>query len=247
MLGERMKGKLFVVGIGPGKNDLLTIRAQKAIEQSEMIVGYKLYVELVENLCKGKEIINSLMTKEIERCKIAIANAEKGKTVSLVSGGDAGFYGMAGPIMEIVQNKDIEVQIIPAVSANNAAAALLGAPIMHDHCSISLSDRLTPRELIEKRLHLAAKGDFIISLYNPKSKGRPDFINKAVEIFMKYKSPETVTGIVRNAEREEQSIVITSLEKVLQEKIDMFTVIIIGNSNTKKLNNKMITPRGYKL
>lgn len=242
-----MKGKLFVVGIGPGKNDLLTIRAQKAIEQSEVIVGYKFYVELVKELCEGKDIVNSFMTKEIERCKIAITNAENGKIVSLVSGGDAGFYGMAGPVMELVQGKNIDVEIIPAVSANNAAAALLGAPVMHDHCSISLSNRLTPWELIEKRLHLAAEGDFVISLYNPKSKGRPDFINKAVEIFLKYKSPETVTGIVRNAERENQSIVITPLDKVLQEEIDMFTVIIIGNSNTREINNKMITPRGYKL
>lgn len=242
-----MKGKLYVVGIGPGSNDLLTVRALKAVQESEVIIGYKFYVELIADMCKGKEVVNSFMTKEIERCKISIEQAEAGKIVSLVSGGDAGIYGMAGPVMELAVDKDIEVEIIPAVSANNAAAALLGAPVMHDHCSISLSDRLTPWELIEKRLHLAAEGDFVISLYNPKSKGRPDYINKAKDIFLKYKSPETIVGVVKNAERENQSIVITDLEKMLEYDIDMFTVIIIGNGNTKKINNKMITPRGYSL
>ena len=244
-----MSGKVFVVGIGPGSNDLLTLRAIKAIEKSEVIIGYKFYVELVKDLCHGKEVINSFMTKEIERCKQALQIAEKGKIVSLVSGGDAGIYGMAGLILELVaeEKKDIEIEIIPAVSANNAAAAILGAPIMHDHCSISLSDRLTPWELIEKRLHLAAQGDFVTSIYNPKSKGRPHFIEQARDIFLKHCSEDRIVGIVKNAERENQEVFVSTLKDFIQYEIDMFTVIIIGNSNTRRINDLMITPRGYKV
>lgn len=244
-----MKKRLYVIGIGPGSEDLLTIRAKKAIEGSDIIIGYKFYIGLIEDLCEGKKVLSSGMTKETDRCKAAIDAAEAGGNVALISGGDAGIYGMAGPLLEFAGtgSSEIDIEIIPAVSANNAAAALLGAPIMHDNCSISLSDRLTPWELIEKRLTLAAEGDFVVSLYNPKSKGRPDYINKAQEIFLKFRAHETLVGIVKNAEREGESAVITSLKDMLEYDIDMFTVIIIGNKNTKRSGKWMVTPRGYEI
>lgn len=244
-----MIGKIYVVGIGPGNNDLLTLRAKDALIKADVIVGYKVYIDLIEKIISQKKCIHSQMTKEIDRCKMAINKAEEGNIVALVSSGDAGIYGMAGPLLEIAdeQKSKISIEVVPAVSAFNGAAARLGAPIMHDHCSISLSDRLTPWEIIEKRLHLAAEGDFVVSLYNPKSKGRPHYISDTTNIFLKYRDANTVVGIVKNAEREGEKIVITTLVNMLNHDIDMFTIVIIGNQSTKNIDSKMITPRGYKI
>ncbi|MCT4562994.1 MAG: precorrin-3B C(17)-methyltransferase [Maledivibacter sp.] len=240
-------GKIYVIGIGPGNREQMSLLALRAIEASEVIVGYKTYISIVEDLLEGKEIINSGMKKEIERCKITIDEAEKGKVVAIISSGDPGVYGMAGAILELVANRnsDVEVEVVPGITAANAAAASLGAPLMHDYAVISLSDLLTDWDVIKKRIDCAALGDFIITLYNPRSKGRVTQIEEAREIIMKHRGPSTPVGIVRNAKREGEEVVITSLEKMLEHRIDMFTMVIIGNTNTYAMDNRMITPRGY--
>ncbi|SHJ84184.1 precorrin-3B C(17)-methyltransferase [Paramaledivibacter caminithermalis] len=240
-------GKIYVVGIGPGNREQMSLLALRAIKESDVIVGYKTYINIIEDLTEGKEVINSGMKKEIERCDITIDEAEKGKVVSIISSGDPGVYGMAGVILELVakRNSDIEVEVVPGITAANAAAASLGAPLMHDYAVISLSDLLTDWEVIKRRIDCAAAGDFIITLYNPRSKGRVTQIEEAREIIMQYRKPTTPVGIVRNAKREGEEVFITNLENMLKHKIDMFTMVIIGNTNTYKLNDKMITPRGY--
>lgn len=246
-----MTGKIYVVGIGPGLIEHMTNAAREAIEKSEIIVGYKTYIEIVEEIISEKEIYSNGMTKEIDRCKKAIELAKNGKTVSVISSGDAGIYGMAGIILELLENEEekVEVEIVPGVTALNAAASSLGAPLMHDFCVISLSDLLTDWDLIEKRIENAAAADFVIGIYNPKSKGRPHNIDKAREIILKYRKPSTPVGIVTNAKRENESIKVTTLENMLKEEINMFTVVIVGNSKSyiSNDNEKIITPRGYKL
>ncbi|MBZ4645484.1 MAG: precorrin-3B C17-methyltransferase / cobalt-factor methyltransferase [Petroclostridium sp.] len=244
-----MKGKIYVVGLGPGSYEHMTFRAVQAIEESEVIVGYKTYISFIENLIQGKEIESSGMRKEVDRCRFALEKALEGKTVSLVSSGDAGVYGMAGIMLEVVKESQqpIEVEIIPGISAVNATASVLGAPIMHDFAVISLSDLLTPWELIEKRLKHASQGDFIIALYNPKSHGRTEQIKKARDIMLQYKSPATPVGIVKNARRNGQQVQVTNLQEMLNYEIDMLSLVIIGNSATYIDNGKMITPRGYQL
>lgn len=184
------------------------------------------------------------MTKEVDRCKDVLELARQGKTVSLISSGDAGVYGMVGIMLEIA-DEDMEVEVIPGVTATNAAGAAVGAPIMHDYTTISLSDLLTDWELIKKRLELAAQGDFVVSLYNPKSRGRVTQIEEAREIMMKYKPEATPVAIVRNAGREDETYILTTLNEMLNHEIDMLTIVIIGNTNTFIKNGKMITPRGY--
>lgn len=237
--------KLYVIGIGPGGRENMTLRAINALIKSEVIVGYTPYIEYLEELVKGKEIISTGMKGEIERCKAAIESVRGGKNTSIVSTGDAGLYGMAGPILELA--KDIEVEIVPGVTAAFSAAGELGSPIMHDFCSISLSDLLTPWSLIEKRIENAAAADFVITIYNPRSKGRKKHIEKAVEIMLKYKSPSTPVGIVKNSGRDGQEQIITTLGNIDYKKIDMLCVLIIGNSMTYIENDHMITPRGYDL
>ncbi|WP_432665693.1 precorrin-3B C(17)-methyltransferase [Wukongibacter baidiensis] len=241
------KGKVYVIGIGPGNRDQMSMMALKAIENSDVIVGYKTYVNLIEDLLEGKEVINSGMKKEVERCELTIDEAEKGKVVSIVSSGDPGVYGMAGVILELVhkRNSNVEVEIVPGITAANAAASSLGAPLMHDYAVISLSDLLTDWDVIKKRIDCAAAGDFIISLYNPRSKGRVTQIEEAREIILKYRDPSTTVGIVRNAKRQGEEVVVTTLEEMLNHEINMFTMVIIGNTNTYEANNMMITPRGY--
>lgn len=187
---------------------------------------------------------SSAMTKEVDRCTEVLELARQGKTVSLISSGDAGVYGMAGIMLEIA-DEDMEVEVIPGITATNAAAAIAGAPIMHDYTTISLSDLLTDWELIKKRLELAAQGDFVVSIYNPKSRGRVTQIEEAREIMMKYKPKSTPVAIVRNAGREDERYILTTLEEMLNHEIDMLTIVLIGNSNTFVKNGKMITPRGY--
>ena len=237
-------GKIYVVGIGPGKKENMTFRAYEAMENSDIIVGYKTYVDLVKEYYPGKEMKSSAMTKEVDRCTEVLKLARQGKTVSLISSGDAGVYGMAGIMLEIA-DEDMEVEVIPGITATNAAAAIAGAPIMHDYATISLSDLLTDWELIKKRLELAAQGDFVVSIYNPKSRGRVTQIEEAREIMMKYKPKSTPVAIVRNAGREDERYILTTLEKMLNHEIDMLTIVLIGNSNTFVKNGKIITPRGY--
>ena len=237
-------GKIYVVGIGPGKKENMTFRAYEAMEKSDIIVGYKTYVDLVKEYYPRKEMKSSAMTKEVDRCTEVLELARQGKTVSLISSGDAGVYGMAGIMLEIA-DEDMEVEVIPGITATNAAAAIAGAPIMHDYATISLSDLLTDWELIKKRLELAAQGDFVVSIYNPKSRGRVTQIEEAREIMMKYKPKSTPVAIVRNAGREDERYILTTLEEMLNHEIDMLTIVLIGNSNTFVKNGKIITPRGY--
>lgn len=225
--------------------DQLTPLAIAAINESTSIVGYKRYVDLIGELIKEQNLYTSGMMEEIGRCKQALELAEKGETVTIVSSGDPGIYGMAGLIMELNQKHQLEVDIIPGISAVNAAASLLGAPLMHDFAVLSLSDLLTPWDIIEKRIQCAAEGDFIIAIYNPKSKKRVDQIIKAGDIIKQYRPENTPVGIVTNAYREKQSIVISNLKNFVKEEINMLSIIIIGNSQTLLCDNKLITPRGY--
>ena len=239
-------GKIYVVGIGPGKKPDMTFKAYEAMENSDIIVGYKTYTDLVKKYFPNTEIRSSSMMKEVDRCIEVLELAKAGKNVALISSGDAGVYGMAGIMYEVIgENNDVEVEVIAGVTATNAAAAIVGAPIMHDYVTISLSNLLTDWKLIKKRLELAAQGDFIVSLYNPKSKGRTTQIAEAQQIMLKYKSKNTPVAIVRNAGRENEEYEITTLENMLDFEINMLTIVLIGNSNTYVKNGKMITPRGY--
>lgn len=242
-------GILYVVGIGPGDICNMTEEARNALDDADIIIGYKTYISLIKDIVNEKKLIKSPMKGEVERCKKALELSGDGERVAIVSSGDAGVYGMAGIVYEIAQKYNIntEIKIIPGVTAASAAAAVLGAPLMHDFAVISLSDLLTDWELIKKRIELAAKGDFVICLYNPKSKKRVEHINIAREIVMKYRSDKTPVGIVRNAKRDDQQVFVTNLNEMLEYPIDMFTVVIIGNSNTKIIDNKIVTPRGYNL
>lgn len=237
--------KLYVIGIGPGGREHMTFKAVDAIKKSGAIVGYTPYIEYLEELTDGKEVFSTGMRGEVERCKKAIELVKEGKTTSIISTGDAGLYGMAGPILEL--GKEIQVEIVPGVTAGFSAASELGAPIMHDYVSISLSDLLTPWKVILKRVEKSAEADFVIQIYNPRSKGRPDHLETVVNIISKYRKPETPVGIVKNSGRAGNEITITSLDNIDYEKVDMLTVIIIGNSNTYIENGKIITPRGYEI
>ena len=237
-------GKIYVVGIGPGKKGDMTFRAYEAMEKSDIIIGYKTYMDLIKEYYPGKEMKNSQMTKEVDRCIDVLKLAKEGKNVALISSGDAGVYGMAGIMLEIADG-EVEVEIIPGVTATNAAAAIVGAPVMHDYVTISLSNLLTDWELIKKRLELAAQGDFVVSIYNPKSRGRVTQIEEAREIMLKYKPKTTPVAIVRNAGREDEEHVVTTLDEMLNHEINMLTIVIIGNANTFIKDGKMITPRGY--
>jgi cobalt-precorrin 5A hydrolase/precorrin-3B C17-methyltransferase len=243
----KKRGKLYVVGTGPGAVEHITPYAQRAIAESGTIVGYGTYLDLIRELISGKEVFSTGMTQEIDRCRKAVELALEGKTVSVISGGDPGIYAMAGLVFEICRGmpRHPAVEVIPGISALNACAARLGAPLMHDFASISLSDRLTPWELIEGRLHAAAMADFVIVLYNPKSKGRAGHIGRAREIILKHRLPDTPVGIVKGAMREDERIVLSDLGEMLDCEIDMQTTVIIGNSKTFLWNNLMITPRGY--
>ena len=237
--------KLYVVGIGPGGLDNLTYKAANAIKKCEVVVGYKFYIELINDIIVGKKVISTGMKGEIERCKLALLEVKNGLDTCIISTGDPGLYGMAGLILELAE--DIEVEVIPGVSAAFCAAAELGAPIMHDFCTISLSDLLTPWEVIEKRLHSAASADFVIALYNPKSRGRITQIERAIEIIREYKNGEVPVGLVKNAGREGNDRKIVTLDTVDFEFIDMMTVVLIGNSKTYIKDGKIVTPRGYNL
>ncbi|MCK4401249.1 precorrin-3B C(17)-methyltransferase [bacterium] len=238
-----------MAGIGPGDISFLNQKVREALNECQVVVGYKTYIRLLGSLINDKEIISSGMTEEIKRAKLAIKKAVDGKKVCLISSGDPGIYGMAGVVLELLNDDDkkkIEIQIIPAISAASACASLLGAPLMHDFVSISLSDLLTDKKLIEKRVKLAAQGDFVIVFYNPKSKKRIDPLKNAWQILMKHKSPQTPVGIVRNAYRDNEEVEIIELKNMFSSRIiDMFTTIIVGNCKTYVKGKYMITPRGY--
>jgi len=238
--------KLYVVGTGPGAIEEMTDRARKAIENSDVVVGYSFYIDLIRELLQEQEIISTGMTGETERCSAAVKEAIGGKTVSIVSGGDAGVYGMAGLVLELAApHPELEIEVIPGVTAACSTAAILGAPLTHDFATISLSDRLTEWEVIAERLRLAAKADFVITLYNPASKTRRHHLKKACEIIMEYRTPMTPCGLVRNAGRETESSLILKLEELAAYDADMFTTAIIGNSETQVISDRLVTPRGY--
>ena len=241
--------KIYVVGIGPGEYEQMTMRAARALEESDCIIGYTVYVKLAADHFPGKEFKTTPMTKEVERCRLAFEEARKGKTVSMICSGDAGVYGMAGLMYEVgADYPDIELEIIPGVTAALSGAALLGAPLVHDFCLISLSDLLTPWEKIEARLKAAVYGDFAVCLYNPSSKRRKDYLEKACDIMLTAgKSPQTVCGITENIGREGESFRVLSLAQLKETSVDMFTTVFIGNSQTKEVNQKMVTPRGYRI
>lgn len=239
-------GKIYVVGLGPGNKENMTFRAYDVLKNSDIIIGYKTYVDLIEGMFPDKKIIKSYMKKEVARCEETLKLALEGNIISLISSGDAGVYGMAGLMLEIADGQ-VEVEIVPGITSANASASLGGAPIVHDSVNISLSNLLTDWELIKKRIDLASQGDFVITLYNPKSSGRPELINEARDIMLKHKRKDTPVLIARNVGREGENYDITTLSEMLDYEINMFSTVIIGNSNTKVVNNKMITPRGYKV
>lgn len=242
-----MKGKIFIVGIGPGAREHISLRALEVLEGADLVIGYKTYTQLVAGFVDKKKIISSGMRQELARCREALLLSRSGKQVALISGGDPGVYGMAGIMLELIEREkaDVEVEMIPGITSCIAAASILGAPIMNDFAVVSLSDLLTDWELIKTRIECAARGDFVVCIYNPRSKTRTAQIEQAREILLGYRDKATPVGIVRNAMRDGQSCVITTLEKMLSHPIDMTTTIIVGNSKTFVAHDRMITPRGY--
>ncbi|MEE9530438.1 MAG: precorrin-3B C(17)-methyltransferase [Syntrophobacteria bacterium] len=256
--GERHRGsgqgRLYIVSLGPGSEDHLTPAARRALDESQLVVGYRTYVDLIKPILRNQEVVATGMRQELERVRVALDRALAGETVSLVSSGDAGIYGMAGLVLEICRAKGIslspepdgfQITFVPGVPAFAAAGSLLGAPLMHDFAAISLSDLLTPWEVIEKRVRCAAEADFVINLYNPKSKRRDWQIGRVREILLESRDGCTPVGIVTRATREGEKVAITDLENMLSFSIDMQTVIIVGNSRTFTHGSFMVTPRGY--
>lgn len=238
--------KIYVVGLGPGDAKQMTPRAKAAIEKSSVIVGYNAYIELLgEEILEGKNVISTGMMKEIDRCRAAVEYAQQGNAVAVVCSGDAGVYGMATLVLELCDGHGVEVKVIPGITAACSGAAVLGAPLSHDFCVISLSDLLTEQELIDKRIHAAGMGDFCIAIYNPMSKRRTDKLKNACDILLQYKSPQTVCGYVKNIGREGEQGHILTLAQLRDAKVDMFTTVFVGNCKTKIMSGRMVTPRGY--
>ena len=239
--------KLSVVGIGPGSFEAMTQRARQALADCDVIVGYTVYVELVKAHFADKEFLTTPMRKEVERCSLAFERAAAGQNVAMICSGDAGVYGMSGLIYELSEKyPEGESEIVPGVSAGISGAAILGAPLMHDFAVISLSDLLTPWEKIEKRLICAAEADFVICLYNPSSMKRKDYLQRACDLVLRFAAPETVCGVAKNIGREGESTEILTLAQLRDTEVDMFSTVFIGNSQTRALGGKMVTPRGYR-
>ena len=243
-------GKITVIGIGPGSLEDMTPKARRAIESADVVAGYHTYIQLIEPLIGGKKIIGKAMMQEVERCQLAVDEAAGGADTVVISSGDAGVYGMAGLVLEVLLQREPEKRpqyggTIAGVSAVNAAASVLGAPLMHDFAVISLSDLLTPWELIEKRINMAAQGDFVTALYNPKSNKRTEQIDIVQRIMLEHRAPDTPVGIVTAASRENEEKVIAKLNNFTEKAINMFSLVVIGNSNTYVKEGYMITPRGY--
>lgn len=241
------EGILYVVGIGPGEYEQMTIKAVNALRQSQVIVGYTVYADLVRAHFPEKEYLSTPMTREVERCRMAFEKAGEGHVVSMVCSGDPGIYGMAGLILELApEYPQVTVEIIAGVTAASAGAAVLGAPVCHDFAVISLSDRLTSKEAIEKRLEHAAMSDMAVCLYNPSSRQRKGYLKWACDIVGRYQGSKTVCGLVRNIGRQGQHWEIMTLEELADAEADMFTTVYIGNSRTVEIEGRMVTPRGYR-
>lgn len=238
--------KLYAVGLGPGGADGMTVRAKNVLEACDVIVGYTVYIDLVRDAFPDKTYLSTPMRKEVDRVRLALETASTGKTVAMICSGDAGVYGMSGLCEELLpEYPGVELITVPGVSAMLSGAAILGAPLMHDFAVISLSDLLTPWEKIEKRLLAAAEADFVICLYNPSSHKRRDYLARACELVLRFASPETVCGIARNIGRDGEETRVLTLAELRDTEVDMFSTVFIGNSQTKIVNGKMVTPRGY--
>ena len=239
--------KLAVVGIGPGNYENMTIRADRALRECDVIVGYTVYVDLVKERYADKEFLTTPMLREVERCEMALETARGGKTVAMICSGDSGIYGMAALVYELRGNRTTpEISVVPGLTAACSGGALLGAPLTHDFAVISLSDRLTPWEKIERRLECAALGDLSIVLYNPRSKGRPDNLRMACDILLKHLPASRLCGVAHNIGREGEGCEILSLEGLRTADVDMFSTVFIGNAQTKVIGGKLVTPRGYR-
>lgn len=240
------KGRLTVVGIGPGAMEKMTLEARRAMEECDVIAGYHVYVELVRDSFPDKEFISTKMRREEERCIQALREADAGRNVAFICSGDAGVYGLAGLIFEAGRDyPDVEIRVIPGVTAAMSGAAVLGAPLVHDFAAISLSDLLTPWELIEKRLRMAAEGDFAIVLYNPSSHRRQDRLQRACDILLETLPGSRICGTVRNIGREGEEARLYTLAELRGVQVDMFTTVFIGNASTRRIGGRMVTPRGY--
>lgn len=238
--------RLYIVGLGPGGGDTMTPQARQALEESQVLCGYTTYLDLAGDLLEGREVISTPMTRELERCRLALESADNGKTTAMICSGDPGVYGMAGPILELSEHyPQVDIQVIPGVTAALAGAAVLGAPLMHDFVVLSLSDLLTPWHVIEKRLDCAGAGDFVVCLYNPMSKKRRDHLARACRILLNHRAPDTPCGWVRNIGREGQEYKLLTLAELEHEEVDMFTTVFIGSSSTRRLGDRLATPRGY--
>lgn len=240
-------GKVIVVGIGPGSYENMTVRADRALQSCDVIIGYHVYVNLVKDQYPGKEFLTTPMTRETQRCQMAIDLAREGKDVAMVCSGDSGIYGMAALIYELRgESQEPEVEVIPGLTAACSGAALLGAPLTHDFAVVSLSDRLTPWEKIEKRLEAAAAADLSIVLYNPASKGRPDHLRRACDILLRHLPEDRLCGVVQNIGREGENRRLMTLQELRGADVDMFCTVFVGNDMTKKIVGNMVTPRGYR-
>lgn len=238
--------KIYVVGMGPGEEAMMTGQAKQVLEEADVIVGYSVYVKLLNEELQKKEILTTPMRQETERCRMAFEEAKKGKKVVLICSGDAGVYGLSGLMYEIGREyREIEVCVVPGITAANSGAACLGAPLNHDFCVISLSDLLTPWEKIEKRLRAAAEGDFGIAIYNPSSKKRADYLMRACDILLEYLPKERICGYVENIGRENTNVTVCTLEELREAKVNMFTTVFVGNAQTENINGKMVAKRGY--
>lgn len=245
-MSQTTQAQLYIVGIGPGGRDGMTLEAAQALQHSDCIVGYHVYTALVHDDYPDKEYYTTPMKKEVDRCRQALALADQGKTVSLICSGDAGVYGMSGLVYQLQEEyPQVRIQVVAGVTAALAGAAVLGAPLIHDFALISLSDLLTPWEKIEKRLRLAAEADFVIVLYNPSSKKRYDYLQKACDLILRQQSPDTVCGLVEQIGREGERAKVLTLQQLRDEQVNMFTTVFIGNSQTRVVDGRMVTPRGY--
>ena len=242
-----MSNRIYIIGMGPGREEMMTGEAIAALEQSDVIVGYTVYIKLLGERFAGKKLLTTSMRQETERCELCFREAEAGNQVALICSGDAGIYGLASLMYELgAKHPETELLVIPGITAASSGAAVLGAPLNHDFCVISLSDLLTPWEKIEKRLLLASEADFVICLYNPGSHKRADYLEKACDLMLRYKAPETVCGIVSQIGRDGETSRTMTLAELRNTKVDMFTTVFIGNSQTKEIRDHMVTPRGYR-
>ena len=243
-----MKSKIYIIGMGPGKEEMMTGEAIQALENSDVIIGYTVYVKLLGERFEGKEMLTTPMRQETERCRLCFEEAAKGKQVALICSGDAGIYGLASLMYEMGKDyPETELIVIPGITAANSGAAVLGAPLNHDFCVISLSDLLTPWEKIEKRLIAAAEGDFAIAIYNPSSHKRKDYLMRACDILLRVIEEERPCGFVENIGREGTRAVTCTLKELRETQVNMFTTVFIGNSGSELVNGKLITKRGYQL